>query len=66
MKAAKGCAEMFHKWREDWTRVTAAGMGTRTRESLKLTLKNAKELDEASEAAPAASGKRSAFWGKKK
>jgi hypothetical protein len=60
---------MFHKWREDWTRVTAAGMGTRTRESLKLTLKNAKELDEASssvEAAAPASGKRSAFWGKKK
>ena len=72
MKAAKGCAEMFHRWREDWTRVTAAGMGTRTRESLKLTMKNAKALEDATktlqEAAPSAQtkGKRSAFWDKKK
>jgi hypothetical protein len=74
MKAAKGCAEMFHAWREDWTRVTGAGMGTRTRASLRPTAKNAKALEDASKAVAtsvaaasvAATGKRSAFWGKKK
>ena len=76
MKAAKGCAEMFHAWREDWTRVTGAGMGTRTRASLRPTAKNAKALEDASKAvassvaatsvAATATGKRSAFWGKKK
>jgi DNA-directed RNA polymerase subunit L len=78
VKAAKGCAEMFHAWREDWTRVTGAGMGTRTRESLRPTVKNATAVVAATSASVAATatpatsaatatatGKRSAFWGKK-
>jgi DNA-directed RNA polymerase subunit L len=75
MKAAKGCAEMFHAWREDWTRVTGAGMGTRTRASLRPTVKNATAVVAASASVAAipatsaatatATGKRSAFWGKK-
>ena len=64
-KAAKGCADMFRQWRENWTQVNTRPMGSRTRASLRVTLKNAKAMDEAKQTVAAAPGKkRSAFWGK--
>jgi DNA-directed RNA polymerase subunit L len=71
VKAAKGCAEMFHTWREEWSSVTAKGMGTRTRASLKLTAANTKALTSAtatvaSEKPATVTAKRSAFWDKQK
>ena len=74
-KAAKGCADMFRQWKENWAQATVRPMGTRTRASLKLTKKNATAMMEAQKSvasavagqAVAAAGpgkKRSAFWGK--
>lgn len=74
-RAAAGCALMFRHWRQDWMRAMTAPMGSRTRESLRLTVGNAKALEEAAarvappKAAPAPSGakrqpQKSAFYGK--
>jgi DNA-directed RNA polymerase subunit L len=78
-KAAKGCADMFRQWKENWAQATVRPMGTRTRASLKLTKKNATAMMEAQKSvASAVAGqgqgqgqgqaapgkKRSAFWGK--
>lgn len=41
-RAANECAAMFRKWREDWMRVTAQGIGRRNLNSLRLTAENAK------------------------
>jgi DNA-directed RNA polymerase subunit L len=77
-RAAAGCALMFRQWRQDWARALTGPMGSRTRESLRLTVGNAKALEDAAslvaqrappKAAPAPSGpkrqpQKSAFYGK--
>ena len=73
-EAAAQCALMFRQWRSDWLRAITGPIGTRNRESLRLTVVNARALEEAAarvappKAAAPAKGKRapqaSAFYGK--
>ena len=71
-RAAAGCALLFRSWREDWARAQTRPIGIRNRESLRLTVGNAKALEEAAarvvppRAAPAAKRvpQKSAFYGK--
>lgn len=46
-KAAKECAEMFRKWREDWMRAVGQGTGRRNLKSLRLTAENARSVEQA-------------------
>jgi DNA-directed RNA polymerase subunit L/DNA-directed RNA polymerase alpha subunit len=50
-KAAAACAEMFRQWRHDWLRATGAPIGSRSRDTLRLTAANAKALVSAASAA---------------
>ena len=77
-RAAAGCALMFRHWRQDWRRAMTGPMGSRTRESLRLTVGNAKALEEAASlvaqrvppkvaaapAGPKRQPQKSAFYGK--
>lgn len=46
-QAAEQCVEMFRGWLENWRRVSGAGVGRRTRESLRPNVANARALEEA-------------------
>lgn len=73
-RAAAQCALMFKQWREDWMQAISGSIGMRNRESLRLTVGNAKALEQAAAtvAVPAARAgpttkrepQKSAFYGK--